>query len=124
MVIAVGLALLVVGERGWLGAALVVVALVELAEMNDASTSVMEDSLIGLDGRLVLDILRTVFLPMLLLVLLSRQTSSLAPPGLLFMVLAKLVFKSPGKLLEKTEGNAVSLGRDLDVFQSGFLTFL
>ena len=123
--IAVGLALLVVGERGlgWLGAA-VVVKLVELAERNDVSTSVMEDSLIGLDGRLVLDTLRPVFLPTPLLVLLSRQTSSLTPLGLLLAVLAKVVFKSPGKLLENTEGSAVSLGRDLGVFQSGFLTFL
>ena len=101
---AVGLALLVVGERGWLC----------------ASTSVMEESLIGLDGRLVRDILLPVFLLMLLLSSLSSLTS----PGLLLMELAKLALKSAGMLLEKTEGSAVSLGRDLDDFQSGFLTFL
>lgn len=113
MVIAVGLALLVVGERGlgWLGAAVVVkLHVFELAERNDVSTSVMEDSLIGLDGRLILDTLRPVFLSVPLLVLLSRQTSSLTPLGLLFVVLAKLVFMSPEKLLEKTEGSTVSLG--------------
>ena len=114
---AVGLALQIVGERGW-GCAALVDVFEELAEWNGGSTSVMEDSLIGLDGRLIRDIL------LLLLMLLLFKLSSLGPPGWLLVVLAQLVFKSVGMLLEKTEGSTVSLGRDLDAFHSGFFTLL